>query len=227
MNDSPLRFSIRDSSWWQAYARRRYAILFYAVLLTLVLMPISGALGFPQVVIQWMLFGCLMAAIMPNTNRRNFTWVFVIVLVAGITLYVTDFVGPSMSFDSSLPLFGVLGLFAAAGAMRSTVTAEHVDIETVYAALSTYLLVGLFFGLIYWSLEHSFPGSFSSPGELSASAAIYFSFVTLATLGYGDITPRSELARGLAVFEVVGGQLFLAVLIARLISAFGTDRPER
>jgi voltage-gated potassium channel Kch len=52
-------------------------------------------------------------------------------------------------------------------------------------------------------------------------SAIYFSFVTLATLGYGDIVPRSDLARGLAIVEGVGGQLFLAVMVARLVSLYG------
>jgi hypothetical protein len=226
MEHSSLRHPIRDSGWWQAYASRRYAILFYAVLLMLIVMPMAGAFGFPRVVIQWMLFGCLIAAIMPNTNRRNFGSVLVVVVIAGIALYVTDIVGPSMSFDSSLGLFAVLGLIGAACAMRFAVGAEQVSTETVYAALSTYLLVGLFFGMIYWSLERRFPQSFSGPGEMTETAAVYYSFVTLSTLGYGDITPRSEIARGIAVFEVIGGQLFLAVMIARLISVFGTKRSD-
>jgi voltage-gated potassium channel len=50
--------------------------------------------------------------------------------------------------------------------------------------------------------------------------AIYYSFVTLATLGYGDIVPRSELARGLAIMEALAGQLSLAVMIARLVSLY-------
>jgi voltage-gated potassium channel len=50
--------------------------------------------------------------------------------------------------------------------------------------------------------------------------AIYFSFVTLATLGYGDITPRTDVARSVAILEGVGGQLFLAVLVARLVSLY-------
>jgi hypothetical protein len=50
--------------------------------------------------------------------------------------------------------------------------------------------------------------------------AIYYSFVTLATLGYGDIVPRSEVARGLTIMEAVAGQLYLAVLVARLVSLY-------
>ena len=56
---------------------------------------------------------------------------------------------------------------------------------------------------------------------------MYFSFVTLATLGYGDIVPRTEVAQGLAIVEGVGGQLFLAVLIARLVSLYARGKEAK
>jgi voltage-gated potassium channel Kch len=55
---------------------------------------------------------------------------------------------------------------------------------------------------------------------LTLSTAVYFSFVTLATVGYGDVVPARELSRGVAMFEALVGQLFLAVLIARLVSVY-------
>jgi hypothetical protein len=104
--------------------------------------------------------------------------------------------------------------------------ASRVDAEHVYAALSAYLLAGILLGLVYWVLQQLGPSSFALSGPLSRTGAIYFSFVTLATLGYGDIAPRSEIARGLAIVEGIGGQLFLAVLIARLVSVYGRSRDE-
>ena len=86
------------------------------------------------------------------------------------------------------------------------------------------MLAGLFFGQIYWSIEQAWPGSLTGPDPVTDSTAVYYSFVTLATLGYGDYLPRSDLARGIATFEVIGGQLFLAVMVARLIGAFGTTK---
>ena len=100
-----------------------------------------------------------------------------------------------------------------------------VDREHLYAGLSAYLLAGIFFGVFYWVLERTWSGSFAIPGEgaqsnFSLTAAIYYSFVTLTTLGYGDIVPRSEVGRGLAILEAVVGQLYLAVMIARLVSLY-------
>ncbi len=57
-------------------------------------------------------------------------------------------------------------------------------------------------------------------------SAFYFSLVTLATLGYGDIVPRTDVARALAIVEGVGGQLFLAVMVARLVSLYGRGEPR-
>jgi voltage-gated potassium channel Kch len=80
--------------------------------------------------------------------------------------------------------------------------------------------------LFYWALEQIRPESFAMPAGFSRMSALYFSFVTLATLGYGDIVPRSDLARGLAIVEGIGGQLFLAVLVARLVGLYGQKPPE-
>jgi voltage-gated potassium channel Kch len=105
--------------------------------------------------------------------------------------------------------------------------AVSVDAEHLYAALSAYLLAGIFFGLFYWVLEQSWPGTFAFAGKFSRMGALYFSFVTLATLGYGDIVPRTDVARGLAIVEGVGGQLFLAVLVARLVSLYGRGQETK
>ena len=78
------------------------------------------------------------------------------------------------------------------------------------------------------ALEHAAPGSIAVASQaanqgLSPGTATYFSFVTLATLGYRAVVPRSEVARGVAIVEAVAGQLYLAVMIARLVSLYVFD----
>jgi hypothetical protein len=219
-----VRRPVRESSFWQAYGRARYTILFCALLLTLVAMPIATTLGLPTVLIKLLLTACLFAAVMPNATRRTRY-----VLLAAVSLLVVTRAAAEQGYlplntGLVLALVGVTGLAAAAGALRFMLKAETVNRETIFAALSTYLLAGIFFGQIYWSIEQIWPGSMSGPDELSELTAVYYSFVTLATLGYGDFLPRSDLARGIATFEVIGGQLYLAVLVARLIGAFDASR---
>jgi Ion channel len=124
----------------------------------------------------------------------------------------------------TLGVWTLIGLLAAGAALRSAMGATKVDAEHLYAALSAYLLAGIFFALFYWVLEQVRPGTFATGGDFSRMSALYFSFVTLATLGYGDILPRSDVARGLAIVEGVGGQLFLAVLVARLVSLYARGK---
>jgi hypothetical protein len=123
-----------------------------------------------------------------------------------------------------LGLFGAIGLLAAAAALRTVITTRRVSTEVVYAALSTYLLAGIFFGQLHLAVETYWPGSYGGPSPFTEVSSLYFSFVTLATLGYGDFLPKSDLARGLTVFEVIGGQLYLAVMVARLIGLFPTAK---
>lgn len=118
-----------------------------------------------------------------------------------------------------------MALVAAASALVFSLRGREVGTEQVYAALSAYLLAGLFYGVLFWVLGQLQPGALSVAGDatpeaLRVSTAVYYSFVTLASLGYGDVLPVSDLARGLAVTEVVGGQLYLVVLVARLVGSW-------
>jgi hypothetical protein len=134
-----------------------------------------------------------------------------------------------MLSTGSLALWGVIALLAAAATLGFAMRGRHVGGEQIYAALSVYLLVGFFFGLLYYVMDQLAPGSLAVGGEagpdsISTGTAVYFSFVTLASLGYGDVLALSDPARGLAVIEVVGGQLYLAVMVARLVSVFRGNR---
>lgn len=92
--------------------------------------------------------------------------------------------------------------------------------QRIAGAVSIYLLLGLIWMRLYQLVDLISPGAFRFPeGESSNSAGLaYFSFVTLATLGYGDISPQNIIARDLAVLEAIMGQLYLVILISRLVA---------
>jgi hypothetical protein len=226
MSATKARRPIKETAFWHAYNGSRYAILFYALLLTLLIMPIATAIGLATGLLKFLLAGCLFAAVMPNATRRSRRWFFVAVLLLVLARMASEAGYLRVNSALVLALVGLTGLLAAAGTLRFTVTARNVDSETLYAALSTYLLAGIFFGQIYWSIERLWPGSLTGPDPVNEQNAIYYSFVTLATLGYGDFLPRTDIARGVATFEVIGGQLFLAVMVARLIGAFGSNEED-
>jgi hypothetical protein len=118
--------------------------------------------------------------------------------------------------------------YASAAILNHVLRADQVDLETIYGAVCVYFLLAAFWGMLYPLVETLAAGSFNLPdsvslttsGRLDAGPMMYYSFVTITTLGYGDITPATELARLLAVLEAVLGQLFLVILVARFVGLY-------
>ena len=212
------------SSLWHAYSRSRYAILFYALLAMMVATPISNRFGFPPLAIKLLIAACLLLAVLPSATKRSRVALLGTLLLLIVVRFAAERDDVPIDFGPILALYALTGLLAAAATMHFVIRAPVVDSETIYAALSTYLLAGVFFGVLYSAIEYMWPGSFSGPDPFTEASAVYYSFVTLATLGYGDFLPRTEFARGVATFEVIGGQLYLAVMVARLIGAFGIGK---
>jgi hypothetical protein len=98
--------------------------------------------------------------------------------------------------------------------------ATHITRDQIYAGISAYLMLGFAFGCVYYLVNIVNPGGFAvnSPKLGAAPDLIYFSFVTLTTLGYGDITPVGKAARALVELEAVSGMIYIAVFMARLVS---------
>ena len=104
--------------------------------------------------------------------------------------------------------------------------AETVEKSTILCAINSYLLMGLVASTLFITLDLFIPNSFMSleKGEGNISNFIYFGFVTLTTLGYGDITPSAPLAKSLSIFMTVAGQLYLVLVMALIIGKFLSTR---
>ena len=98
--------------------------------------------------------------------------------------------------------------------------AERITSQKIYGALSAYLLIGFVWALLFMILEFLIPGSFrmGQQKDLLTSQMFYYSFVTLTTLGYGDVVPILPAARSMAALEALTGQLYLVVVVARLVA---------
>lgn len=99
--------------------------------------------------------------------------------------------------------------------------AKKVYGSTILCAINSYLLLGLTMSILFVILDMYLPGSFTQlDSGTESSPFIYFSFVTLSTLGYGDITPDTTLARSLATFTAILGQLYLVIIMALIIGKY-------
>ncbi len=130
---------------------------------------------------------------------------------------------PALTFI--LPAIAFLAVVIAS-LLGFVLRAKRVDANVLCAGISVYLILGLLWGLAYTLVAQVNPNAFAfspHPGAstaMSGFTAMYFSFTTLMTVGYGDITPMADVARMLAMLEAMTGTLFVCVMIARLVSLY-------
>ena len=125
-----------------------------------------------------------------------------------------------------ISLTSILGflLTAIIFTFKKIATDTEISANRIVGAISIYLLLGVLWAVAYTLVEISSPGSISGFGVGAGSHWnsdwLYFSFVTMTTLGYGDIAPVSAIARVLAYMQAVFGQFYIAILVAGLVSAY-------
>jgi hypothetical protein len=137
-------------------------------------------------------------------------------------------------FPPHLFLSGGIALlvFVIINILRFILRAPRVDSEVLCASIAAYLSLGLLWALAYHLIASLNPGAFAInvsqlPSQsMNGFASFYFSFTTLTTLGYGDITPVSRAARMLASLEAVTGTLYIAILIARLVAIYSSPKSD-
>lgn len=220
---------LMETSWQvlsRGYLAIRFRILFITLLLTLFLSPIVQALNLSGKFTGVLLILSLAAAAISAATHRIRYFLLLIVLAAVILRIFSGLVHAHWASQAATILLIILAFSAALHSFLFTLKGGRPNSEHVFAALSAYLLAGFFFALFYWIVEDLARQSFFlqatgiMEGKFSLEQAVYFSFVTLSTLGYGDIVPVSPVARGLAVGEAIFGQLYLAVLVARLVGGY-------
>jgi len=112
--------------------------------------------------------------------------------------------------------------------VRRVLAKPTVTIQSLYGAISAYLIVGLMFAAFYAAIQHLEHESdfFANSQPTNTQTLQYFSFTTLTTLGYGDFTAANSGGRSIAVLEAMTGQIFLATLVARLVTAYQRPTPR-
>lgn len=121
--------------------------------------------------------------------------------------------------------------------VRRILAHPTVSAETILGAVCVYILIGLFFAMLYTGIARTLPTIYGTPLPKAhwflaqppavhpPSNYLYLSFVTMTTVGFGDLTPLTNLARSIVVLEALTGQIFLVTLVARLVALYGTTRP--
>lgn len=164
-------------------------------------------------------------------NPRLFRIGLGIVLIAMISALASIYsIFPNMVFLELICL-GVFYIGMAVSVLRRVLFSGPIDNNKIIGAICIYLLIGMIWTVMFSFAFELSPGAFNNINGQDWSAQfselIYFSFVTLSTLGFGDISPATPLTRFLVYMEALTGQFYLAILVASLIGArFSSNRSE-
>ena len=200
------------------------------VLLVLALSVAAAAIGprgaglvFSTSILVALWFAVAHAIDLPRSIRRAGVGVALLLAVGAVVAFAVGGAGlrAAVGFATAATTLAVAALIAG-----DLVRRRDVTLSTIAGLVSLYLLIALFFSQVYLGAAEISTGAFaSSVGELGRFDLLYFSFVTMTTVGYGDITPAVDVTRALAAAEAVTGQLFLVTVVARAVTMMRP--PER
>jgi hypothetical protein len=170
----------------------------------------------------------LISGILAIADRRSVMIIAAVLAVVALAGRWISYLRPDRMPPELFLIGGILFvLFVIINLLRFVLTASEVDTEVLCASISAYLLLGLLWTFAYWLVAELIPNAFAFSGpdkSLEGFNGFYFSFITMSTVGYGDITPVAKVARMLAAMEAMTGLLYVAVLIARLVALQTTAR---
>ncbi len=207
--------------------------LLIALLLVLVSIPLADDLGLTDTpLIRTLIFsGVLIIGVWSLKGGGRAFSIGMAFAVIGVVLNVIAANTDSAAFQlaSNLALIGFF-VVAITYTLKQVAIGTDINANRLVGAVCVYLLFGVIWAMLYTLVETLTPGSFAGFTAMDErgwdSEWLYFSFVTMTTLGYGDILPISATARGLAYMQAVVGQFYIAMLVAGLVGAYISDRQK-
>ena len=221
----------QEGDWRRAYSERRFGVLLVILVALLAGPPVPLGFGLSAAWFDGLMALLMLAAILSLCFDRHQR---MLALVLGIPTVLLSLGGHVLPGEVSVPvlfaghLCAVLFLFGASVLIvKSLFSALTLTFDSILGAVCGYLFLGLGWAVVYAMIEGFRPGSFEIGPKLVTGGEVarplpqvltYFSFVTLTTVGYGDISPVSPATRTLAWMEAITGQFYLAVIVAGLVS---------
>jgi len=206
-------------------ARYGFVILLIALLCNIILIPLSNQFAHAEIAIKFGTSLIVGATVILIAHQRHAIWPAIIISIPAL---INAWLGDDISnpaINLSLTLCYSMGV--AFFLFYYILTTRTVQLNTLFAAMSLYLIIALNWAYLYTLIELFQPGSFtgmlpSSEQTFSywVSSFIYYSIVTLSTLGYGDITPVSSFAQIWTALEAIVGQFYMAIILARLVALY-------
>jgi hypothetical protein len=210
--------------------RERYGLLLGAIVLAFAIQGIASTGQVEQIIVSGLLGATLLLSLWCADAKPIVMGVaavaVVAVFVASIVETVVGTPGGGASRVANALLVSLAPPAIVVGVARSLRARQGVTLEAVFGVLCVYLLIGMLFAFVYGSIDR-LGGSPFFVGGPSASVAecLYYSFTTLTTVGYGDLTARTNLGHTLSVSEALVGQIYLVTIVSLIVANLGRSRP--
>jgi len=208
----------------------RFLVLLILILFMLVLTPFLDEFIETKILMDVFLTAIFIIIIYSIRLKRSQAIIALFLVLPLIITTWSEYFVDIKTLSLLTRIFGALFFgYAAINILRIIVKSEKVTKETIFAAIVAYLLIALMWAFLYMILERASPGSFSFPDKGLWGETMrfeYLSFVTITTLGYGDITPITDQASALVMIEAVIGQIYLVVLVAWLVGMYVSRRSK-
>jgi len=218
----------------------QFAALLAALLIYMLMIPLVPSEGVGAILLRGSISTVLVAGVYVTSEQR---WLLALALTLVLpTLAVEWFTHFFPGHGAELARLTMTGsfLFFTAGVQLTAILRQRlVTADTILGGINVYLLLAFAFMMIHALLETAVPGSYLAGGtslleyvsgaqeRIAFETVLYFSFTTITTLGYGDIVPASSMARMVCSLEAVVGQLYVAILIGRLVALQITSSSKR
>jgi len=209
--------------------RWRFAVVLMASLLLVVAQPLTSGLFGDQSsfdIFFSLLIGAVLLLVFEEREHRKIAVSFGLVAFLGIWVsHAFGGLAGRMLLVGTHLLAASFFAFVLYRILRA-IFAKQASGDAIFGAVCGYILLGIIWSLLYSAVETASPGSFDTPVSRGPRVVAvqpdrgvlsYYSFITLATVGYGDVTPTTPLARTLAWMEAIAGQFYLAILVAGLV----------
>jgi hypothetical protein len=210
----------------------RFGLLLVTVI---ALVAVQGAVApgeVQQVVVSALLGISLILSFAVARASRTLVWLAWFLATVGVVTSLlealTDVVGDGevRVVSAALAAFGPPAVVV--GVLRSLRASQAVEVQAVMGVLALFMLIGMFFASVYGAIDRLGGDPFFADGtSATVSNCLYYSFTTLTTVGYGDLTARTDLGHTLSIFEALFGQIYLVTVVALIVSNLGRRAPRR
>ena len=211
--------------------RERYGLLLGAIILAFSIQGIATPSDWEQVLVSALLGMTLLLALWTADAKPVVLRAAIVVIVAVVAGSIVETAAGSPNGGATRLTNALLVALAPPaiilGVVRTLRAKQAVTLEAVFGVLCVYLLLGMFFAFVYGSIDRLGGNPFFAGGQqASVAQCLYYSFTTLTTVGYGDLTARSNIGHTLSVSEALVGQIYLVTVVSLIVANLGRARPR-